>query len=73
MIRVLYPVFQQYLVYLEEEMKMKSNNQVRINLPFYLSTCLPGVLSEICLGWGAQHQLGPENPLRSIDFFGPGG
>ena len=52
-IRVLYPVFQQYLVYLEEEMKMKSNNQVRINLPFYLSTCLPGVLSEICLGGGS--------------------
>ena len=52
-IRVLYPVFQQYLVYLEEEMKMKSNNQVRINLPFYLSTCLPEVLSEICLGGGS--------------------
>ena len=23
--------------------------------------------------WGAQHSLGPENPMKSIDFTGPGG
>ena len=41
-----------------------------------------GVYSGICLGGltffylsmgRAQHPLGPENPLKSIDFTGPGG
>ena len=36
-------------------------------------------VQEVCLnfllfqGWGAQHPLGPENSLKSIDFSGPGG
>ena len=45
---------------------------------------LTGAYSGIFPGWGglniflyrgegAQHLLGPENPLKSIDFFGPGG
>ena len=33
---------------------------------------LTGAYSGICPG-GAQHPLGPENPLKSIDFTSPGG
>ena len=32
-----------------------------------------GAYSGICPGGGAQHPFGPENPLKSIDFTGPGG
>ena len=32
-----------------------------------------GGLKFISLSRGAQHLLGPENPLKSIDFTGPGG
>jgi len=32
-----------------------------------------GGLKFYYLSRGAQHPLGPENPLKSIDFTGPGG
>ena len=34
---------------------------------------MSGAYSGIFPGGGAQNPLGPENPLKSIDFTGPGG
>ena len=47
----------------------------------YIYMFSAGAYSGICLGGlkffylsrGAMHPLGPENPLKSIDFTGPGG
>jgi len=39
----------------------------------YLTICPGGGLNFSLSRWGAQHPLGPENPLKLIDFIGPGG
>ena len=33
----------------------------------------PGGGVNFFISWRALHPLGPENPLKSIDFTGPGG
>ena len=35
--------------------------------------CISGEYLGICPGGGAQHLLGPENSLKSVDFTGPEG
>ena len=53
-----------------------------VNTQGYSQRMRPGAYSGICPGGayiffsfqgGAQHLLGPENPLKSIDFTDPGG
>jgi len=61
---------------------MSIHNSI-LPLDTQIRTECSGAYSEICpgglkiffsfQGGGAQHPLGPENPLKSIDFTGPGG
>ena len=52
---------------------LKKNILLQQILPGAYSGICPGGLTFFIFPGGAQHPLGPENPLKSIDLTGSGG